>query len=246
MLNTILIVLVIVAVSASATLLGAHSALRRGRRGERNVASLLSALSSEYRVFNDVYVNVQGRSVQIDHIVVSPYGIFVIETKSYTGWVYGTDYSEFWTKNMYGAKFRFRNPIKQNYGHKKALIHLSGLPDDKFISIVVFQQSASIRCQTQSKVVYANQLIPTIESYRIPKLSLNELSVFCSKLNQSNITDKDKEKKHYQRVRQEIENRRHVGICPHCGGFLIERNGVNGRFIGCSNFPKCRYSQKLN
>ena len=34
------------------------------------------------------------------------------------------------------------------------------------------------------------------------------------------------------------------GICPHCGGKLRMRNGKYGSFIGCSNFPKCRYTQK--
>ena len=34
------------------------------------------------------------------------------------------------------------------------------------------------------------------------------------------------------------------GICPKCGGKLIMREGKYGSFIGCSNFPKCRYTQK--
>ena len=34
------------------------------------------------------------------------------------------------------------------------------------------------------------------------------------------------------------------GICPQRGGKLIMRNGKYGSFIGCSNFPKCRYTQK--
>lgn len=34
------------------------------------------------------------------------------------------------------------------------------------------------------------------------------------------------------------------GVCPKCGGELIMREGKYGSFIGCSNFPKCRYTQK--
>jgi DNA topoisomerase-1 len=34
------------------------------------------------------------------------------------------------------------------------------------------------------------------------------------------------------------------GVCPKCGGKLIMREGKYGNFIGCSNFPKCRYTQK--
>ncbi len=34
-------------------------------------------------------------------------------------------------------------------------------------------------------------------------------------------------------------------VCPKCGGTLQLRNGKFGKFYGCSNFPKCRYTKKL-
>ena len=54
---------------------------RPGRRGERSVNFNLHFLSDEYHLFNDVYICFNDKSVQIDHIVVSKYGVFVIETK---------------------------------------------------------------------------------------------------------------------------------------------------------------------
>lgn len=56
----------------------------------------------------------------IDHVVISKYGVFVIETKNYRGWIIGNEKSEYWTQVIYKRKERLYNPIKQNYGHIKA------------------------------------------------------------------------------------------------------------------------------
>lgn len=39
--------------------------------------------------------------------------------------------------------------------------------------------------------------------------------------------------------------KRNINICPECGGTLQEKYGRNGKFMGCSNFPKCRYTRSL-
>ena len=93
---------------------------RKGRYGEKRVATILNSLPDEYTIFNDVYIEENGKSTQIDHVVFSPYGIFVIETKHYKGWIYGDERESFWTKNINGNKYEFYNPLFQNYGHVKA------------------------------------------------------------------------------------------------------------------------------
>lgn len=35
-------------------------------------------------------------------------------------------------------------------------------------------------------------------------------------------------------------------MCPKCGGKLVERSSDYGLFIGCSNYPKCKYTEKIN
>ena len=98
------------------------SADAKGRRGEKTVANILSQLpSSEYSVINDITIQNKNGSTQIDHVIISVYGIFVIETKNYSGWIMGGEKSDQWIKNMYGHKYYFYNPIKQNYGHISAL-----------------------------------------------------------------------------------------------------------------------------
>ena len=58
------------------------------------------ALPSEYYVMDDVVLNTVRGTTQIDHIVISKYGVFVIETKNYRGIIYGNDDSKKWNQNI--------------------------------------------------------------------------------------------------------------------------------------------------
>lgn len=75
-----------------------------GKMGERRVARKLNWLSNEYITLNDVLLPTRYGTTQIDHIVVSPYAIFVIETKNYKGWIFGHQDSEEWKQSLLGKK----------------------------------------------------------------------------------------------------------------------------------------------
>lgn len=83
----------------------------KGRIGEAVVAvGALGRLDPVvYRVFNDIVLpRPDGKgTTQIDHVVVSPFGIFVIETKNYAGWIFGDETSRYWTQVIHGKKSRF-------------------------------------------------------------------------------------------------------------------------------------------
>lgn len=110
----------------------------KGFFGEKSVALLLSRLDSEkYKVINNIMLQVGDRTTQIDHVVVSNYGIFVIETKNYKGWIFGNEFSDYWTQVIYKRKEKLYNPVRQNYGHIQALKQiLSEYADVNYISIV--------------------------------------------------------------------------------------------------------------
>lgn len=86
----------------------------KGKIAENRVHNKLVKLSKEYHVIDNALFESNGRSTEIDHIVVSPYGVFVIETKGYQGWISGSEYGEYWTQNIYGNKNQLYNPILQN------------------------------------------------------------------------------------------------------------------------------------
>lgn len=219
----------------------------KGRRGEKQVAILLSLLPKEkYRVINNILLQQSGHSTQIDHVVVSIYGVFVIETKYYKGWIYGGENSEFWTKNVYGNKYEFRNPLWQNQGHIKALEMLLNYHESiPFHSIVAFSSQASLRVDRSLPVMYWHQIVSYIKRHTEPVLSERQVDDIYNALQTANNQDKDAKKQHIRSVKQNIQRRNNAvtsGRCPLCGGDLVLRNGKYGKFYGCSNYPKCRYT----
>ena len=131
MYGSIFIILVIVSIAIWRVMMSSPDNI--GKAGERRVSHKLNWLPKEYIVLNDIMLPSNYGTTQIDHIVVSPYGIFVIETKNYKGWIFGNEDSEEWTQSLIGRKkmlgwsseqHRFRNPIRQNYAHIKAVQNL--------------------------------------------------------------------------------------------------------------------------
>lgn len=246
--NNVLFIIVAILLFAGVIYLRCNRANIQGWFGEKNISSRLHTLSDDYVLFNDVYINVGGRSVQIDHIVVSIYGIFVIETKNYKGWIYGTDNSEYWTNNIFGNKYQFYNPIKQNYSHVWALEKLLKIPENKFIPIVVFLGGATLKCDTQGVVIYSGQLRQFILNYKMPVFSQKEVADIANILTSANNIDKSRKKAHIHSVRQGIAEKNTLirnGVCPRCRGKLVERKGKYGRFYGCSNYPQCKFTMPL-
>ena len=105
-----------------------------------NVAMWLKLEKDVYHRLNGITLpRDKGGSTQIDHIIVSVYGIFVIETKNYKGWIYGSETQRQWTQSFpNGSKFKFQNPLRQNYLHIKTLADLLGLELSYFHSMIAF------------------------------------------------------------------------------------------------------------
>ncbi|MCQ2084149.1 MAG: NERD domain-containing protein [Bacteroidaceae bacterium] len=219
----------------------------KGKAGERNVAYRLHGLPDEYKVINNLQLSFGNWTSQIDHVVVSPYGVFVIETKNYTGIITGGENSAEWTKNMYGNKYSFHNPVFQNESHVKAIRKCLGdYGSLRIIPIIAFSNEADVRVKLESKmVVYFSQLKRTIRAYNevcIPDAQVTEI---YNKLLQANVEDRSFKREHVKEAkRQQVKTEQKIrdGICPRCGAELVERHGQYGRFWGCSNYPKCKFT----
>jgi hypothetical protein len=197
----------------------------KGWFGEKIVASILSGLpESEYKNINNIMLRTEYGTTQIDHIIVSIYGIFVVETKNYKGRITGSEYSDQWTKNMYGKKYSFRNPLKQNYAHVKALAGLLNLNVDKFIPIVAFSWNTEIKVKTSRPVVYISQLKRMILSYQQVMFQTTELQGISDRIVRANIDSIENRKEHISEIRNkvsEIDAKISNNICPRCGGTLL-------------------------
>ncbi len=217
----------------------------KGWFGEKTVAIILSSLPQEYQVIHNVMLRKKsGKTTQIDHVVVSPYGIFVIETKNYRGYITGSVQGEKWTQNK---KYSIYNPLKQNYGHMKTLAELLALSEEIFIPIVVFSVEANVKVQSK-KIVYTTQLRKAIRAYQEPKLDTDQVNALTDKIKNANINSEKVRKEHVQAIHHDLLKQEQMiaqKICPRCGGALVERWGKHGTFMGCSSYPKCRFTAAL-
>ena len=225
----------------------------KGKSGEDKVSGKLKKLNKkEYKILNNILLANGNLTTQIDHIVISKSGIFVIETKNYKGWIFGHENSEYWTQTIYNHKTKLRNPIKQNWAHVYVLKRI--LSDYRFVNyfpIVVFAGNAKLKDITSElPVIYIKQLLNTIKyNTNEQNLSIEQINDIANRLNQLNIRDKKEFRRHVNRVKNQNRERRKnekLKICPRCGGKLIVKNGKYGEFYGCSNFPECKYTLNIN
>lgn len=221
----------------------------KGYFGEKSVAFFLSGLDeSKYKVINNIMLKVGSKTTQIDHVIVSNYGIFVIETKNYKGWITGNEFDEYWKQTIYKRKERLYNPIKQNYGHIQALKELlSQFNNINYISIIAFTIKADLKVTSKTDVVYTVKLPKTIKKYDVETITDSVKDAIYSKLISLNIDSKDNRKAHVEAIHKAVfkkDSKVSNDLCPKCGGGLVLRSGKYGQFRGCSNFPKCRFIAK--
>lgn len=244
----------------------------KGKIGESFVNRKLRKLNPQkYVLLNDVLLTSHnGKTAQIDHVLISIYGIFVIETKNYRGWIFGSENRHMWTQTIYKKKSKFLNPIIQNKGHIKALQHLLGekYPALPFIPIVSFSSRADFKkMDVQSHVVYSVQLLKVIQQYQEPVLTEQEMRDIVNKIHAADIKGAKARKEHVRDIKADLAANRTMpqkeragkaapvqektagetthGSCPSCRNPLVVRKGKRGIFLGCSRFPACRYTAEF-
>ena len=140
----------------------------KGRMGENLVIEGLGKHldPNEYSVINDVTLPLEdGGTTQVDHIVVSRFGIFVIETKNMSGWIFGNGKQAKWTQTIHRSKHQFQNPLRQNYKHTKTLSDLLDLPHELFHSVVVFTRNAELKTKLPDNVGHLDEMMSYIKAF---------------------------------------------------------------------------------
>ncbi len=212
----------------------------RGRLGEWRVKLALGkSKAGERYVINDYIIERDGKSSQIDHIVINKYGVFVIETKNYSGRIYGNDNQQQWIQVLnYGkVKNKLYNPVRQNATHVYRLKGaLKGAP---IYSVVVFVQN-------NTKYIESTAVIPLrlLRKYisrgtiQLTKEQIEDCYITLTE-NRSEMSLREHIKE-IQKTKRNIEN----NICPRCGGRLELKEGKYGSFYGCINYPACRFTKR--
>ena len=177
----------------------------KGRIGERAVRSVIGKDLDEetYIEFHDLIIPSRSGTTQIDHIYVSIFGIFVIETKNYTGWIFGSEKQSKWTQVVYKQKHYFQNPLHQNYAHIKALSELLQLPEEKFHSMVVFLGDCELKTQMPPNVCRIRQAASYIRRFQTTLLLPQEIEAATAVLSSNEYqADGEKLQAHTKRLKE--------------------------------------------
>lgn len=156
--------------------------LQLENNGERLVRLKLKeyCLAEGAHLLNNITLKLDdGTTTQIDHIVISQKGILVIETKDYSGWIFGKANDTHWTQTHYKLKRRFQNPLRQNYRHLKAVQEmLDFMPEEAVQGLIVFTSRSKFKTHRPDHVVYESELRGYLSAFKTEQISLNRVQ-FC-------------------------------------------------------------------
>lgn len=183
------LIVFLVACVVLSSLLKAFAPKIKGWFGEWMVRRVLAKLPpGEYQQWHDVYLlDSEGHTTQIDHLVASKYGIFVIETKNYKGWIFGTEKQGAWTQNIYGKKFKFQNPLYQNSRHIRVLAESTGLKPSDFHNVVYFIGDSTLKTELPANVM-TNGLRKFIEDEKTEIFNPGLLSSFSRDIDRLDLS----------------------------------------------------------
>ena len=139
-----------------------------GRRGADHVNNMLlqELPSKKYKIFNNVTLQVDNSKIQIDNIIVSLQGVFIVQTKTWTGWIVGTPELEKWKQINKQTTYNYSNPIKVNQHYIKLLNKLLKIPVTNIFSVIVFSGVCEFRNKRIENVLYARELTNYIQSFQ--------------------------------------------------------------------------------
>ena len=212
-----------------------------------NTAARLFLPKDKYHLIKDVTLQTNDGTTQIDHIIVSRYGVFVIETKNMKGWIFGSASQKTWTQKIYRHTNKFQNPLHQNYKHVKTLEALLDIPAATIHSLVVFIGDSTFKTTMPDNVTNAGGYIRHIKSKRELVLDQSDVDTVIAQIAQLRLQrGLATNRQHVSHLRQKKESAATTTPqCPECGATMVLRTARKGKhtgsaFWGCTTFPVCR------
>ena len=240
------------------------SAWFKGVMGEFFVNLLLKRFlpKSDYTLIKNVTLPSEDGTTQIDHIVVSQFGVFVVETKNMKGWIFGTAKQKQWTQKIFKYSGKFQNPLHQNYKHTQTLASCLNIPNEQIYSVVVFIGDSTFKTKMPDNVTYARGCVEYIKSKQAVYFTKEEVSSLIAEIEAGRLTPSLKTNlAHSKHVKRIVENKRVpkeitkqvyrskvepketrnqvleiqegvVKSCPKCGSEMALRQAKKGNNIG--------------
>lgn len=193
-----LILFLLISLAILVWILKPTSASSKGEKGEHivNLQAKKFLNKNKYHLLKNVTLRTRDGTTQIDHIIISIYGVFVVETKNMKGWIFGNPKQRTWTQIIYKDRHKFQNPLHQNYKHVKTLKSLLGLHNLQLHSVVVFVGDGEFKTEIPENVIYIEDFIKFIESKQQPVISAEGVQEVIEKIETERLepsleTDRD-------------------------------------------------------
>jgi len=161
----------------------------RGDIAETRVRRVLSTglQRNRYTVFNQLLLPSGGGTIEVDHVVVSRLGIFVIESHYARGWVSGSEVQDRWKQESWLRESRFDNPVHRNRLQVEALQRCTGFPAAAFHPLVVMVGQRGFKQPPPVRVLTAETLLPWIRKQSRQILSPEQADQAIRTLHQAHL-----------------------------------------------------------
>lgn len=203
-----------------------------------------------YQRLHNVTLATPDGTTQIDHVFLSRYGVFVLETKNMSGWIFGSEQQAQWTQKLYKHSYKFQNPLRQNYKHLKALEATLGIAPEHLHSVITFVGGSTFKTAMPANVTQGLGFIRYIKSFQQPVFSDAEVDALLQAIRTGRRAPTlATHREHVQNLKRR-SNPTTERQCPKCGSAPVistRKTGASGgqQFWGCSTFPKCKTMQSL-
>ena len=235
----------------------------KGYYGEYLLAQYLKGYISKGAKFlyNCYLPKDNGETTEVDVMMIYQSGIYVFESKNYSGWIFGSEYAKTWTQTLPSGrrshKEHFLNPIMQNKLHIKWLQEQIG---DKLPvhSIIVFSERCTLKqinlISGEVNVIRRNMVSSTVRDIDAKtgcELTQQQVDDIYSKLVPFTMASEEVKRRHIERIKKSItENEDMIDkseipedpekavaekdslICPKCGGKLVLKTAIRGTYAG--------------
>ena len=173
----------------------------------KEIVNLSQGLDFYYKIISNIYIGVK---TEIDMVWIHETGVYVFESKNYSGWIFGNLNSKNWCKTMPRKKEFFYYPIKQNEGHIKAIRRILG-NDYPYYSIIVFSERCELKDvpeNSSNRIILKRNSLSSVLRRKISSsqrvLSPKQIDALYNRLSSFNNKSANIQEKHndYVKMRQ--------------------------------------------
>lgn len=180
--STMWIALIIAVMAAASMFVSRKQTGKRGGRRTRKIAEALLDAKT-YHQMHDLVLETKDGTVQIDHVIVSPFGVFVIETMDMGGTILGKAFDPDWTQKFKGETIKFPNPLKPNFNRKLALSGVLKIGEDKLFSVIAFTGNSTFEIPMPDNVTKGMDFVNYIKSKDAVLIEESKVPGIVAKIN---------------------------------------------------------------